>query len=502
VADGRGERHTLSEFLVYHLSQVAGTVLRSSREVLGQTIDEHELIKWIDGVFETYLPLNQAMIWDWEIDGWIVLAGVLASMSSAVLGCLLLLRRLSLLGDAISHSVLPGIAAAFLFTGQRGTLVVFLGAAVTGLLTVWLSETIRRYGRVEESAAIGIVFTSMFALGLVLILRGGDHVDLDPSCILYGNLETSILDNATTPFGQIPRVVITLSCVLLINLFCLTIFFKEWQVTTFDAAFAESQGIPSRCFHYLLAALVAITCIASFEAVGNILVVAVLIVPAAVGFLLSTRLSWMFGISMLIAACVAILGHLAAIGLPPLFGLRSVNSAAMMAVIAGAFVIGTVLFGFRSGILSQYFRQRAIANQILQDDVLALLYRQKEKRRLGDRKNQDDLMSLDEIASRLRCSVARIRDAVSRLMASECCELRGGSLQLTETGRKQAQNLVRSHRLWEQYLSVEANLPETKVHPHAETWEHFTSPSMRGELDSVTGKLGKDPHGREIPPEG
>lgn len=450
------------------------------------------------------------MVWDWEIDGWIVLAGALAAACAAVLGSFLLLRRLSLLGDAISHSVLPGIAAAFLFTGERASWSIFIGAAITGLATVWLIESIRRYGNVEESASIGIVFTSMFALGLVMIVRAGDNVDLDPSCILYGNLETSILDVVSTPIGEIPRVVLTLSGVFLLNLVAVLLFYKEWKVTTFDAAYAQSQGIPSRFFHYLLASLVAITCIAAFEAVGNILVIAVLIVPAAISFLWTARLATMLAVSVAIAIAIAVTGHMAAIWLPPLAGLRSVNSAAMMSVAAGLFLAVTILVSPRGGWLYQRWQQYIIARKILQDDVLAYLYRLQEQSVAPERKSaaKDSLgptnllrFGRSEIASRLHASKSRMEQAIQQLVSRKAIVVQGDEVQLTDLGLREAQNLVRSHRLWEQYLSLETNLPDDKVHPHAESWEHFTNSSMRGALDQRTGNAPTDPHGRVIPPE-
>lgn len=450
------------------------------------------------------------MVWDWEIDGWIVLAGALAAACAAVLGSFLLLRRLSLLGDAISHSVLPGIAAAFLFTGERASWSVFIGAAITGLATVWLIESIRRYGNVEESAAIGIVFTSMFALGLVMIVRAGDNVDLDPSCILYGNLETSILDFVATPIGEMPRVVLTLGGVFLLNLLVVTVFYKEWKVTTFDAAYAQSQGIPSRFFHYLLASLVAITCIAAFEAVGNILVIAVLIVPAAISFLWTGRLATMLACSVAIAVAIAVTGHMAAIWLPPLAGLRSVNSAAMMSVAAGLFLAVTILVSPRGGWLYQRWQQFVIARKILQDDMLAYLYRLQEQSSAPGQSSASKELSgstvplrfrRSEIADKLHASKSRMELAIQQLVSRKAIVLRGDEVQLTDLGLSEAQNLVRSHRLWEQYLSLETNLPDDKVHPHAESWEHFTNSSMRGELDQRTGNAPTDPHGRAIPPE-
>jgi manganese/zinc/iron transport system permease protein len=442
------------------------------------------------------------MHWDWSIDGWIIVAGGLCAIAASLVGNFLVLRRLSLMGDAISHSVLPGIAAAFLFTGHRGSFAVLSGAAIMGLVTVWMTESLRKYGKVEESAAIGVVFTSLFAIGLVMMVRAGDKIDLDPSCVLYGNLETIILDTIATPLGEVPRVVLTLVFICLLNAVVIAAFFKEWQISTFDPLLSQAQGIHPTLFHYVLASLVAITCIASFEAVGNILVVAMLVVPAATSFLMCKRLSTMILTSMLIGAASAVVGHLAAISLPLAFGFRSVNSAAMIAVACGFFLLVAVIASPRSGIVHRWFENERVARKILADDVLALLFRRAEQALATDsRESVDAHLSLNEIAPKLQVSLPRMRSIANELIRKGWISLAAASVTLTDEGRRVAQNLVRSHRLWEQYMSVEMNVSDSRLHAQAESLEHFTSPSMRGKLDIETGQSALDPHGRNIPPE-
>ena len=317
---------------------------------------------------------------DWQTDGWIIVAGSLCAIAASLLGNFLVLRRLSLMGDAISHSVLPGIAAAFLFSGTRGSVVVLIGAASMGLLTVWLTELIRKYGKVEESAAIGVVFTSLFAVGLIMMVRAGDKIDLDPSCVLYGNLEMIILEKVATPFGEVPQVVVTISVVCLLNAICIAVFFKQWQLSTFDPLLSQAQGISPTLFHYILASLVAVTCIASFEAVGNILVVAMLVVPAATAFLLCKQLHTMILVSVVIGTASAITGHMLAISVPVAFGFKSVNSAAMMAVASGIFLVIAVIASPKAGVLVRLIEQRTVARKIIGEDILALLYRHSERR--------------------------------------------------------------------------------------------------------------------------
>ena len=443
------------------------------------------------------------MVWDWSVDGWIMVAGALCAVAASLLGNFLVLRRLSLMGDAISHSVLPGIAAAFLFSGTRGSVVVLIGAAGMGLLTVWLTELIRKYGKVEESAAIGVVFTSLFAVGLVMMVRAGDKIDLDPSCVLYGNLETIILDTVATPFGPVPRVVLTISAVSLLNAICIVVFFKQWQVSTFDPLLSRAQGISPTLFHYVLASLVAVTCIASFEAVGNILVVAMLVVPAATAFLLCNRLHTMILSSAAIGTASAIAGHLLAIFVPLAFGYRSVNSAAMMAVASGLFLVLAVIASPKAGLLVRWFEQRVVARKIVGEDILALLYRHFERMIVNDSNNENrSTLSTREISLQLKMSLQRLSSVATDLVRADCVSMDQSSMKLTDHGLRVAQNLIRSHRLWEQYLSVEVNATDARLHAQAESLEHFTSPSMRDKLDAETGQSTMDPHGRNIPPEG
>lgn len=443
------------------------------------------------------------MNWDWSIDGWIIVAGALCAIAASLVGNFLVLRRLSLMGDAISHSVLPGIAAAFLFTGHRGSLVVLMGAAVMGLITVWLTEFVRKVGKVEESASIGVVFTSLFAVGLVMMVRAGDKTDLDPSCVLYGNLETIILDTVATPLGNVPRVVLTLMGICVLNSIAIVGLYKQWQLSTFDPLLSQAQGIHPTLFHYILASLVAITCIASFEAVGNILVVAMLVVPAATAFLLCKRLSSMIAVSALVGAVSAVTGHLLAISVPVAFGMRSVNSAAMIAVACGFFLVLAVIVSPKAGILSRWISSGRIARKILGDDVLALLYRRAETLPSSSFQGATGTeFSLSETALKLGVSLKKMRSVAKELVRLGWLTSSASAIALTEDGRRVAQNLVRSHRLWEQYMSVEMNVSDSRLHAQAESLEHFTSPSMRGKLDAETGQSALDPHGRSIPPEG
>lgn len=248
-----------------------------------------------------------------------------------------------MLGDAVSHTVLPGIAIAFIVGNTRNSLPMFIGAIVAGIVTAFLTQWIHRIGKVDEGASMGVVFTTLFAIGLILVVNAADQVDLDVGCVLYGAIELTPLDQIQVFGVMIPRAVVILGSVLLLNLVCIGLFYKEFKITAFDPALATSLGISPNVMHYFLMVLVAVTAVASFESVGNILVVAMFIVPPATAFLLTKRLRGMLIVSASIAALSAVGGHLSAIYVPRLFGFQSTSTASMMAVVAGGIFLFVLL---------------------------------------------------------------------------------------------------------------------------------------------------------------
>jgi manganese/zinc/iron transport system permease protein len=273
-----------------------------------------------------------------DIDTWIVVTGVLISMACAIPGVFLLLNKQSMLGDAISHAVLPGLAIAFLLSGSREPQTMVVGAVCAGLLTAVLSGSIQRSGNVESGASLGVVFCSLFALGLILIRLAADHVDLDPGCVLYGAIELAVVD-----VGPVPRVAWLSAGILLFNLLLAMIFHKELRLAAFDPRFASTAGIPPQLMRHGLTVVTAITSVIAFESVGSILVVAMLIVPGATALLVCRRVTGALIISLLVAAISATGGHLAAITIAPtLLGMLTNNpqmaalsSAGMMAAVSG-----------------------------------------------------------------------------------------------------------------------------------------------------------------------
>lgn len=434
----------------------------------------------------------------WSVgDTYVVLIGAMSAGACALLGNYLVLRKMSLMGDAISHAVLPGIVAAFLITSSRGVGAMLVGAAIVGILTALLTQTIHRIGKVEEGAAMGVVFTILFAIGLILIRQQADHVDLDPQCVLFGNIESVYADAA---FGDVPQPAINLAVVLLLDSLFVGLLYKQLKITAFDPALATSIGIRSDVMHYALMVMVALTAVASFEAVGSILVIAMLIVPAVAAHLLTDRLPVMLVLSVLFAAAAALVARLYNVAAPVVLGPGfQADTSAMMAVVVGIILVAAIVFAPERGLISRLVQKARLGVRIRQEDILGLLYRHFETRRANA-----GAMRMEDV---LRAAGGGwlSRRALRRLQSRQMIDARQGGtapaqVVLTDRGLAHAARLVRSHRLWESYLAHHSDLPLDHLHMPAERVEHYISPEMDQALRDDLPTSERDPHGKEIPP--
>jgi manganese/zinc/iron transport system permease protein len=426
-------------------------------------------------------------------------AGTIAAMACAIVGCFLVLRRMSLMGDAISHAVLPGIVGAFLLAGSLQAMPVFIGCAAVGVITALLSDLIHRRGRVESGAAMGVVFTILFASGVIMLeAAGGRNVHLDAECVLYGHMEGVIWPDAprspadlftAAAWASFPHQVTTLAITLLANIVFIAIFFKELRIVSFDPGLAAAQGIPPALMHYLLMTFVAITTVAAFEAVGSILVVAMFIVPALTAHLLTDRLWLMLVLSAAAAFAASIAGYAASAA-------WSVNAAGMIGVALGALLVITGLLSPRHGWISRGARRMGLSVSILREDMLGLLHRLGESSAGGRRALA---------GAELRAAVGGgplAAAALWRLRQRGEAVIRRGIVELTPLGGARAASLVRTHRLWESYLVRHLGLHPAHVHGTAMRLEHVTGSDLQEHLAERAGGATTDPHGRLIPPAG
>jgi manganese/zinc/iron transport system permease protein len=245
--------------------------------------------------------------------GWIALMGFFVAAACGLIGNYLILRRMALVGDAISHSVLPGLAIGFLLANSRSSMAMFLGALGAGIVTTVIIELIHRKSRVKQDAAIGITFTSLFAIGVILISVFASKVDLDQDCVLYGEIGNVPLEFPYVTLGPVtlgPPPVVRMGLVALGVALLIALFYKELLISSFDPGLAISVGINAHLVHYSLMAALSIVVVSAFESVGAILVIAMLVLPGASASLLSHRLPAIFAMSLLHAALSSVLGVL------------------------------------------------------------------------------------------------------------------------------------------------------------------------------------------------
>ena len=282
---------------------------------------------------------------------WVWLMGFFVSLSCGLIGNFIVLRRMALVGDAISHSVLPGLVIAFLISGSMEGPVMLIGAAIAGVVTTVLIEAIHKNSRIKSDAALGIVFPTFFAIGVILIslFAGGVHLDIEH--VLYGAVEmvpfheVAEIGSVWVPYSVIQIVAVTIALVVGIGL-----FFKELVVTSFDPVMAASLGMPVQKIHYILMAVLAVVVVSAFSAVGAVLVIAMLILPGATAALYSDRLKILLLMSLPLALVYSIGGmHLA-------LWLGCSTAGAMVVVAFALFLISWVISPHR-GLLMRVWRR-------------------------------------------------------------------------------------------------------------------------------------------------
>jgi ABC-type Mn2+/Zn2+ transport system permease subunit/Mn-dependent DtxR family transcriptional regulator len=411
------------------------------------------------------------------------LAGsMLLGVCCGLMGTFLVVRKLSLLGDALSHAVLPGVALGFLWNMSKDPVAIFVGATLAGLLAAGAVQLLRATTKHKEDAALGFVLASFFGIGICLFtmiqnLPGGNKSGLDK--FMFGQA-------AALGRGD----VILLAVVTALALGAIIIFYKEYAITSFDSGFARSLGMPVQAFHYSLMLLLAFAIVSSLQAVGVVLVSAMLVVPAAAAFLLTDRLGTMLVYS-------AVFGMVSG-GAGAFFSFvgRNLPTGPFM-VLAAAAVFGLALFlSPRHGIVSRWWRQRSRSARISRENTLKAIYHI-----LEDEDFETEQVSARELAERRRETLEEAQRQLGTLRRHQYLTMSsdGGSASLTPEGWHRACEIVRNHRLWELYLTNAAHIPADHVHEDAEKIEHVLGEETVRMLEKRLNYANRDPHGRLIP---
>jgi manganese/zinc/iron transport system permease protein len=275
-------------------------------------------------------------------DFWIILTGSLVVIPCALLGSFLMLRKMVMVGDAISHAVLPGIVISYLIIQDLSSIWLIFGASLTGMLATVLIEFFKKKAHLQNDASIGITFTWLFALGVILISVFTGDVDLDLDCVLFGQIEYIALSKPMTILGinLLPSKIFTLLFIAFFITLFVILFFKELQITTFDSGYAASIGVSVAIWHYSIMGLVSFVSVASFEAVGAILVVAFIAIPPATAYLLTKKLKNLLFLSSFFGVVSVIIGTFVA-------NLGSAISTSGSIVVSSGVLFGFIFVGVR-----------------------------------------------------------------------------------------------------------------------------------------------------------
>jgi manganese/zinc/iron transport system permease protein len=353
----------------------------------------------------------------------IQLIACVVAAACALPGVFLVLRRMAMMSDAISHSILPGIVLAFFVTADLNSPFLLVAAALAGLVTVVLVELLQRSRLVREDAAIGLVFPILFSVGVILIARYAGSVHLDMDVVLLGELAFAPFDRLRVVGVDLgPRALWTMVAILLLNAAFLGLFYKELKLATFDAGLAAALGFAPGLLHYSLMALVSLTAVGAFDAVGSILVVALMIAPPAAAYLLTDRLDRMVVFSVLIGVTGAFSGYWLASRL-------DASIAGAMAVMCGVLFGLTFLMAPEHGLLAIVVRRRRQRWQFAQQMLtIHLLHHE------GTEEAEEE-SRVDHLRDHLRWSPTFSAAVISQAERRGLLVQQNGQLRLTESGR-------------------------------------------------------------------
>lgn len=412
----------------------------------------------------------------------VLLGSMLLGLVGGVLGCFTLLRRQSLLGDALAHAALPGVCIAFLVSGSKSPAVLLAGAAISGILGAGLVILVVRGSRlIKEDSAIGIVLSVFFALGIVFLTK----IQSLPTGNKSG-LDKCLFGQAATLVEEDTRLMAIVSVVVLA---IVAFFYKELKLLSFDRAFGASLGYPMRGLELLLTVLVVVVVVVGLQLVGVVLMVATLITPAAAARQWTDRLGVMVILSGVLGTASALAGVIISVtfeNVPP--------GPAIVLLSSGVLAVSLLLAPGR-GILWARLRERAVEARIRRENLLKDIYRTLENGR-----EWTSALPLHLLTTVRGQGVREILRSARALAREQLVDLADDEVRFTQDGVVAAELVVRKHRLWEVYLTRRLELPTDHVHRDAEAMEHVLSEEAVDRFEEILGYPTVDPHGKPIPP--
>lgn len=411
---------------------------------------------------------------------YVVLGTMLLSASAAIVGSFTLMKKKALVGDAVAHAVLPGICAAFLFSGTKNVLLMVLGAFATGWLSLVIVDYITAKSKLKKDTAISLVLSVFFGLGIVMltfIQRSGNAAQ--------SGLEHFLFGNAAALVGQ---DLIVFAILALVIIGTVILFFRPFTLIAFNPEFARVTGLPVGKLELLLTSLTVLSVVTGITAVGVVLMAAMLITPAAAARYWTDNIRVMVWIAALIGSFSGLAGAFISFLAP------AMPTGPWMVVVSSLIAFGSFFFAPRKGILPQLSRQRVNRRLIATENTLKLFYQ------LGENSNEFFRPRIvEELYAARQMDRKALRFALRQLRKNQSLVFRNSQWSLTDSGLETASRIVKRHRLWELYLTKHMNIAVDHVHDDAETMEHIITPELERQLEHELGYPTKDPHDSHIP---
>ncbi|NUM53029.1 MAG: metal ABC transporter permease [Candidatus Hydrogenedentes bacterium] len=426
---------------------------------------------WID--FFTFRDTNVRLI----------LAGcILLGITAGVIGCFALLRKRALLGDALAHSALPGVCVAFILTGTKNPVIILAGATIACWIGAIAIDLIARYTRVKEESALGMVLSVFFGAGILLltyIQHSGNAAQAGLDKFLFGQA-SAMLD----------RDVWTLAIAAVLMLAAVVLAYKEFKVVSFDPSFASSIGLRTRVIEFALATLTVLAVAIGLQAVGVVLMAAMLVTPAASARYWTDNLARMIVLSGIFGAVSGAIGTYVSY-----LGPRMPTGPWMVVAATVVFAV-SLLFAPRRGLVARLLLLWRIRRKTADENILRTLYLEGERHQ-----DMDTACSMANLLQFRSMNAARLDHTLTRLAKQGYVrEPSDGMFALTPKGVARGARLTRLHRLWELYLTRKLELAPDHVHDDAEEIEHIITPELEARLVASLNDPAEDPHARHIPP--
>jgi len=411
---------------------------------------------------------------------YVLFGSILLAISAALVGCFTFLKKKSLIGDAVAHSILPGVCLSFMLAGTKNPLLLVVGAFCTGWISILLMDYITSKTKLKEDSAIGLTLSVFFGFGILLltiIQHSGNAAQSGLDAFLFGK--------AASLVGQ---DLIVFSVIAIILIAVIFLFFKGFTLISFDEAFASSIGFPVKKLELLLTSLTVLAVVIGIQAVGVVLMAAMLITPAAASRFWTDNLKYF----MIIAASFGVISGIT--GAYISFIAPSMPTGPWIVMILSIIAILSFLLSPKKGIVFKAIKQYRIKKKYLEENILKAFYQ------IEERKEDEYLKIQPEDILRMRnFPEKKLLKGLKALSYQGFIEQVNAKWKLTPEGRSKGKRIVKLHRLWETYLTKYVRIAPDHVHEDAESIEHILTPELEQSLERILQYPQEDPHKSTIP---